>query len=87
MRRAAGYWSLIASLALSACAYDPPMRADHATPSYQADLAACRKSGVAEADRRMNAFAYLFLTYPISYPFERRQRVRLCMQGKGYALR
>jgi hypothetical protein len=68
------------------CAYDPPMRADHASAKYQADLGACRPVAHKEADRVVKARGPLFLTYPISLPIERRIQMRKCMQGKGYKL-
>lgn len=74
-------------LVLASCAaYDPPMRADHASAQYRADLATCQKDGTAAADKRSKAYGYLFLSYPVSYPFVRRDEIRKCMQGKGYVL-
>jgi hypothetical protein len=77
---------LAALLTLAACAYDPPMRADHQSAQYRADLKTCQKDGTAAADKRSKAFGYLFLSYPVSYPIVRRQEIRKCMQGRGYAL-
>jgi hypothetical protein len=78
--------ALTSALAVAACAYDPPVRADHQSARYQADLVACRKEGTAAADKRTVAYGYLFLSYPISYPIVRREEIRKCMQGRGYAL-
>ena len=71
---------------MASCAYDPPMRADHSSPPYKADLASCRETAHKEADRVVKARGLLFLTYPISLPIERRVQLRKCMQGKGYKL-
>jgi hypothetical protein len=76
----------LAGLVLAGCAYDPPMRADHAAASYQKDLAACQEAGDKEADRRVMASGILFLTYPVSLPIEQRIQTRKCMEGKGYKL-
>ncbi len=73
-----------AVLVLSGCAYDPPMKADHASAKYRADLAACQESGDREANRRVKARGILFLTYPMSLPIERRVQTRRCLEGKGY---
>jgi hypothetical protein len=79
--------ALLPILTLAACAYDPPMRADHAAPQYQADLRTCQKDGTTAADKRTHAYGYLFLSYPVSYPIVRHQEIRKCMEGKGYPLR
>jgi hypothetical protein len=77
---------LAVGFALAACAYDPPMRADHASAAYQKDLAACQDAGEKEAHRRVMASGILFLTYPVSLPVEQRVQTRKCMEGKGYKL-
>jgi hypothetical protein len=77
---------LVSGLVLTGCAYDPPMRADHASAQYQKDLAACQDAGAKEANRRVMASGILFLTYPVSLPIERRIQTRKCMEGKGYKL-
>ncbi len=71
---------------LAGCAYDPPMRADHAAAGYRRDLTLCREAGDKEANRRVMASGGLFLTYPISLPIEERVQVRKCLEGKGYHL-
>ncbi len=75
-----------AALGLAGCAYDPPMQADHASPAYRADLAACQEAGDKEAHRRVMAFGRLFLTYPVSLPVQERIETRKCLEGKGYRL-
>ena len=86
MRRAARRLLLLGLVPFGACAYDPPMRADHGSAPYQTDLRTCRKDGTAAADKRTKAYGYLFLSYPVSYPIVRRQEIRKCMQGKGYVV-
>lgn len=87
--RARGWrWRLAAVLAAllpAACAYDPPMKADHGAPAYRTALADCQKSGNAKASRDVNAFAKLWFTYPVSYPLRQRREIESCMVGKGYA--
>ncbi|MBV8094768.1 MAG: hypothetical protein JOY71_15590 [Acetobacteraceae bacterium] len=73
-------------LLVAGCAYDPPMAADHAAPKYKTDLAACQDSAGKEASRRVKARFPLFVTYPISFPVEKRIETRKCMEGKGYKL-
>jgi len=87
LRRRLGALPALAALAVSACAYDPPMRANHAAPAYRADLKQCQTDGEAEASRRVHALFRLFVFYPITYPVEIRIATRECMQHKGYTLR
>jgi len=81
-----GLGALAFGLVLAGCAYDPPMRADHASAQYQKDLAACQEAGAKEAHRRVMASGILWMSYPISLPIERRIQTRKCMEGKGYKL-
>jgi hypothetical protein len=67
-------------LTLAACAYDPPMAADHAAPKYQADLDACTLA----AEKYTKSRFYLFITYPVSLPIEERARMATCMEQHGY---
>lgn len=77
---------ILLALPLCACAYDPPVQADHQSASYQADLKQCRKTGDAQANKIVKASGPLFLTYPVSYPIKARTQIRKCMQDKGYNL-
>ncbi len=77
---------LVSGLVLAGCAYDPPMRADHASATYRKDLVACQDAGDKEAHRRVMASGILFLTYPASLPIQQRIQTRKCMEGKGYKL-
>ncbi len=72
------------SLGFASCAYDPAMKADHASVPYRKDLADCQAAGDKEAERRVIASGGLFLTYPISYPIMRRIETRRCLERKGY---
>ena len=72
---------------LAGCAVDdPPMVADHASKTYRADLVACRMQATGQADTEVKKRGPLFLTYPISFTFERSRLTRVCMESKGYRL-
>jgi hypothetical protein len=73
-------------LCVCACAYDPPVQANHQSASYQADLKQRRKTGDEQATKIVKASGILFLTYPVSYPVKARAQIRKCMQDKGYNL-
>ena len=77
---------LCAGLALAACAYDPPMQADHGAPHYVADLAHCQDAARAAADTAVKQRFHLFIIYPVSVPIERRVQTRICLESKGYKL-
>ena len=72
------------ALGLASCAYDPPMKADHAAAAYRKDLADCQTAGDKEAARRVMASGGLFLTYPVSLPIMQRIETRRCLERKGY---
>ncbi len=76
-----------AALGLAGCAYDPPMRADHAAAAYRKDLTACQSAGDKEAYRKVMARGPYFLTYPVSLPILERVETRKCLEGKGYHLK
>ncbi|MBV9654759.1 MAG: hypothetical protein JOZ42_09375 [Acetobacteraceae bacterium] len=76
----------LAGASVAACAYDPPVAGDHTTPKYTADLEACRETAAKAAHHTVIGRGYLFLSYPISYPIEKRAELRKCMTGRGYAL-
>ena len=77
---------LCASVLVAGCAYDPPIRGDHHAQKYVEDLNACRETATAAARHAVISRGYLFLSYPISYPIEKRSAIRTCMVGKGYTL-
>ena len=62
------------------------MVADHASPTYRANLAACRTQATGEADTAVKKRGPLFLTYPISFTIIRSRLTRTCMEAKGYRL-
>ena len=80
---AAAVWAL-AGLVAGCGGYDPPVVADHDSPAYQKDLAACQKSGGAAADRIAKATFPMFVSYPVSWPIEQRIQISRCMTAKGY---
>jgi hypothetical protein len=71
---------------LAACAYDPPVVADHRASAYQTDLTACRGIADRNAHHQVMSSGPLFLTYPLSLPLKERIETRRCMVGKGYKL-
>lgn len=79
--------TLASLLALGACSgYDPPVRADRAAPSYQADLAACRADAAAAVDRENAKTVLAWVSSPVRRPGQVRAGVRACLAGKGYTL-
>ncbi len=77
---------LCAGTLLAGCAFDPPVAGDHHAPKYVSDLAACREAAGKAAHHAVISRGYLFLTYPVSYPIEKRAALRKCMVDKGYTL-
>jgi hypothetical protein len=77
---------VLAGLALTACAYDPPVAADHTAPQYLADLQACRQSVDARVDLQGRTTFPRFLMSPFTGPPRKRAGIRDCMVAKGYAL-
>jgi hypothetical protein len=75
---------LLTVLALSACAYDPPIATDHSAQKYVADLNACRDSVGAKVDLEGRATFPRFLISPFTGPPRKRTGIRDCMIGKGY---
>jgi hypothetical protein len=73
-------------LGVGACAYDPPMRADHASRAYRADLKACRASAARAASLAVSRRFPTWVAYPYTYPREDHRQIRACMTGKGYTL-
>jgi len=74
-------------LGLSACAaYDPPVRADHASDRYRSDLEACRTSSSHSVYLKNAATPGTWIISPITGPPMVRAAIRACMQAKGYTL-
>jgi hypothetical protein len=74
-------------LGLSGCgSYDPPVRGDHGTAAYKADLEKCRTTS-AETVRLKNAGTPgRWIMSPINGPPEVRAAIRTCMAARGYVL-
>lgn len=79
-------FAIAAALGLGACAYDPPVRADHAAAAYRADLKTCRASAAREANLAVSRRFPTWIAYPYTYPREDHRLIRACMTGKGYTL-
>jgi hypothetical protein len=74
-------------LSVSGCAsYDPPVRGDHLSDHYKADLEACRTSSSHAVYLRNADNPWSWMISPITGPPKVRAAIRTCMQGKGYAL-
>ena len=79
--------SLALLLTLGACGgYDPPVRVELISPSYQADLAACRAGVTAAVDRENAKTALAWVASPVRRPGQLRAGLRACLTEKGYAL-
>lgn len=78
-------WLIVPIAALAGCGdYVPAVKADHDSPRYVADVAACQDQGDAEADKRAKKRGPYFLTYPVSFPLLERQAIDDCMHARGY---
>jgi hypothetical protein len=74
-------------ISLSGCAsYDPPIRGDHMSDQYKADLAACRTSSSHTVYIKNADNPWSWMISPITGPRMRRTELRTCMVGKGYVL-
>jgi hypothetical protein len=78
----------IVLLGVSACGapYDPPVRGDHTSDKYKADLEKCRTDS-RESVRLKNASTIQsWVISPFTGPPAVRAAIRTCMAGKGYTL-
>jgi hypothetical protein len=74
-------------IALSGCAsYDPPIRGDHMSDHYKADLEACRTSSSQKVYLRNADNLWSWIISPFTGPRMVRAEIRACMVGKGYVL-
>lgn len=75
-----------ACIALAACAYDPPVKADHDLPKYRADLKKCQiqSSNTVSAVRNATVGSALRNIFASDEPV--REDIRKCMQARGYSL-
>jgi hypothetical protein len=77
---------LVAVLLLGACAYDPPVKADHDAVKYKSDLAKCQKQGAKTAAYTSAATPSSMVMALFKSSEPERQDVRTCMQSRGYVL-
>jgi hypothetical protein len=79
--------ALALTLGVSGCgSYDPPVRGDHASTQYKADLDKCVTDSN-EAVRRQNADTPgTWIMSPFTGPPRVRSAVGTCMVKKGYVL-
>jgi hypothetical protein len=74
-------------IGLSGCtSYDPPIRGDHMSDHYKADLAACRTSSSHTVYIKNADNPWSWMISPITGPRMVRAEIRTCMVGKGYVL-
>ena len=74
-------------LGVGGCAaYDPPIRGDHTSERYKADLEKCRTSETEIVRRKNAATPQSWIVSPITGPPAVRAAIRTCMEGKGYVL-
>ena len=87
MRSLGTSWVIInLLLGLSGCAYDPPVKGDHTSEQYKADLEKCRTSST-ETVRLKNADTFgTWIISPFTGPPTVRAAIRKCMASKGYVL-
>ena len=79
--------ALLAScLLLAACAYDPAVQGDRASPAFQKSLRACR-SAAEHAEGRRNGTPGAALVEIFDFHETEHQDVQTCMQARGYAAR
>ncbi len=76
---------LTAALLLGACAYDPPMKADHDSYKYKTDLAKCQKQAAKTAAYTNAGTPQAALLSVFNSPEPEHQDIRTCMQARGYA--
>ena len=82
-----GRFALVTAVLLAGCASDPAVVGDRASPKFQADLKACRKSGAAAVGKQDAKRFIGWLESPFTGPGQRRRAVRDCMEKQGYAAR
>lgn len=71
---------------VSGCSYDPPVRGDHMSDHYKADLEACRTSSSHAVYLKNADNPWTWMISPITGPPKVRAAIRTCMQAKGYVL-
>jgi hypothetical protein len=74
-------------LTVSGCgSYDPPVRGDHTSEKYKADLETCRTTSTETVRRKNAGTPGRWIISPFTGPPEVRAAIRTCMAGKGYEL-
>ena len=74
-------------LGMGGCtSYDPPIRGDHTSERYQADLEKCRTSSTETVRLKNAATLQSWIVSPFTGPPAVRAAIRSCMVGKGYVL-
>jgi hypothetical protein len=74
-------------LTLSGCgSYDPPVRGDHTTAAYKADLDKCRATSSETVRLKNAATPGVWIMSPFTGPPKVRAGIRNCMTAKGYVL-
>ncbi len=76
---------LMAVLAAGACAYDPPVKADHDSVKYKSDLAKCQKQAAKTAAYTSGATPSAAILAQFSSSEPEHKEIRTCMQARGYA--
>jgi hypothetical protein len=73
---------------MSACGapYDPPVRGDHTSEQYKADLEKCRTTSTESVRLKNAATLQSWIISPFTGPPAVRASIRTCMAGKGYTL-
>lgn len=80
--------AVLACCLLAGCAnyYDPPVRGDHSTEKYQADLKKCHAQVNPPANRKANATVGSTIRSMFKSDDPQRDATRTCMLSKGYVL-
>ncbi len=71
-------------LLLAGCAYDPPMRTDHAAPQYRDALARCHKDIDTAASRKANATPSSAIAALFASDEPQRRGIQACLEKRGY---
>jgi hypothetical protein len=75
------------TVGVGGCAsYDPPVRGDHASEGYKAELEKCRTSSTETVRRKNAGTPGTWIISPFTGPGQVRAAIRMCMASKGYVL-
>ncbi len=78
--------ALMVCAMLAACAYDPPMKADHDAVKYRADLKKCQVQSANAINAVRNATVGSTLRNMFDSDQPIREDILKCMQSRGYSL-